>query len=497
VQRVLFLEMDNMMTNVQADWLQSRVQASPSLIALQIGSEQWNYAELNQLVNGCCAQLVAAGVQPGDFVGVLMPNSLAYVCLIHALARLGAVLVPLNTRLTQVECAWQVAHIGCKLVICAPETAMSLEKDDRVLLVDEGWLDTAVAQEYQPTPFDMNRVQAVVFTSGTSGQPKGAMLTFANHFYSAMASAYRVGVLPDDLWLSCLPLYHVGGLAVIWRSCLYGTAVDLHPKFDLTAVNDSLNHKPITLISLVPTMLTRLLESRSDWPDTLRLALIGGAAATPELLAQARAAGVPVAPTYGLTEASSQVATMRPADAEQKPGSVGRPLLFTTVQIVDEIGQELPPGKIGEIVVSGPTVMAGYFGQPPLAADPLHTGDMGYLDAEGDLWVVQRCSDLILTGGENVYPAEVEAVLKSHTAVAAACVVGLPDAQWGEVVAAAVVLKEGTAVTTTELTQYCRERLAGYKLPRQIQYLPDLPLTASGKIARKEVAERLINRKPG
>ncbi len=474
---------------LQHDWLLSRVQAAPTQMALWMGERQWSYAELNHLVNGCCARLAEMGVRPYDFVGVLMPNSLLYVCLVHALARLGAVLVPLNTRLTPAEWQWQAEHVGCKLVLCAPEIVATEQSPIRLELMDETWLvgETAVPSAVS---FSLDRIQAVVFTSGTSGRPKGAMLTFANHFYSALASAYGLGVQPDDLWLSCLPLYHVGGLAVIWRSCLAGTAVDLHPKFDLTAVNDSLNHKPITLISLVPTMLARLLESRASWPETLRLALIGGAALPPDLLAAALRVGVPIATTYGLTEAASQVATMRPEDVERKPGSVGRPLLFTTVRIMDDDGRECPPGEIGEIVVSGPTVMAGYWDEATLADNTFHTGDMGYVDGDGDLWVVQRRSDLIVTGGENVYPAEVEAVLKSHPAVTAVCVVGLPDAEWGQVVVAAVVVgKAGTAVTAQELTHFCRERLAGYKTPRQIYFVDDLPLTASGKIARPEVAQ--------
>ena len=229
------------------------------------------------------------------------------------------------------------------------------------LMVNRSWLASDTSITINNLPFSINHFQAVVFTSGTSGKPKGVPLTFNNHFYGAMASAYRLGVMPDDVWLSCLPLYHVGGLAVIWRSCLYGTAVNLHPRFILEEVNRALDTLPITLISLVPTMLYRLLETRENWPETLRLALIGGAAATPDLVAKAQAANVPIATTYGLTEASSQVATMLPENVARKPGSVGKPLLFTIVDIVDENGRSLPPNAYGEIVVSGPTVMAGYF----------------------------------------------------------------------------------------------------------------------------------------
>jgi o-succinylbenzoate---CoA ligase len=355
-------------------------------------------------------------------------------------------------------------------------------------------------------------------------------LTFANHFYSAMASAYRIGTLPHDLWLSCLPLYHVGGLAVVFRSCLYGTAVDLHPHFDLDTINHSLDNKPITLISLVPTMLYRLLQSRTYWPASLRLILLGGAAADPELVKQANALPrsvtgnqysviggqsqftihnsqftIPlVAPTYGLTEASSQVATMLPEEAARKPGSVGKPLLFTTVKIVDEQGHECPPGTVGKIVVSGPTVMDGYLSKADLTClvnernlqsrsrqnlSGLDTGDMGYLDEDGDLWVVQRRSDLIVSGGENVYPAEVEAVIRDLEGIAAVAVVGIPHPEWGQQVAAAVVLHEGLKLSEADLLTYCRERLAGYKMPRQIRFVSELPQTASGKIARTAVIQ--------
>jgi O-succinylbenzoic acid--CoA ligase len=539
-----------------ADWLASRAYASPEKVALIIGDSQWTYAKLDRLVNGFCARLLDLGVEPGQFVGVFMPNNLAYVCLIHALARLGAVLVPLNTRLTAPELAWQVEHVGCKLVLAAGGENWSLVTG-HWSLVDETWLEETSSFTIHDSQFTIHNLQSVVFTSGTSGKPKAAMLTFGNHFYSAMGSAYKLGVLPDDMWLSCLPLYHVGGLAVIFRSCLYGTAVDLHPKFDVEAMNHSLDNKPITLISLVPTMLHRLLETRTDWPMSLRLILLGGAAASPELVERANA--LPrmavfsdqysviseqsrvnsekftihdspftihnsplVAPTYGLTEAASQVTTMLPEEAQRKPGSVGKPLLFTEVKIVDGDGRTLPPNTYGEIIITGPTVMAGYVASGQVAGGKwqvaggkwqvastdqsdlqpatcnlqpatFHTGDIGYLDDDGDLWVIQRRSDLIVSGGENVYPAEVEAVLKSHPAVANACVVGLPDGEWGQRVAAMVVLREGTAVTSHELTQFCRERLAGYKQPRQIHFTDSLPLNAMGKIDRELIVQMFGN----
>ncbi|HID50444.1 MAG TPA: 2-succinylbenzoate--CoA ligase, partial [Anaerolineae bacterium] len=455
--------------------------------------------------------------------------------------------VPLNTRLTPTELQWQLEHAGCQWLLFNEETAEKrLTINGQQLIVNETWLEpgkfTIRNSQTRPEPaegFTIDRLQAIVFTSGTSGRPKGVMLTFANHFYSALGSAYRLGALPDDLWLSCLPLYHVGGLAVIFRSCLYGTAVDLHPRFNLEEVNRSLDNKPITLISLVPTMLRRLLQSRDYWPASLRLILLGGAAAPPKLIEEANSLprsdihnsqtcpepaegfaihnpSIPlVAPTYGLTEAASQVATMRPEAAAQKPGCVGKPLLFTQVKIVDEAGVERPSGEYGEIVVTGPTVMAGYFNHPAhqttrlpnykttrlpdhqttrlqdYQTTQLYTGDVGCLDEDGDLWVVQRRTDLIVSGGENIYPAEVEAVLREHTAVTAACVVGIDDPEWGQKAAALIVPQTPGAVTAETLIAWCRERLAGYKIPRLIRFANKLPKTASGKIARQTVKEQL------
>jgi O-succinylbenzoic acid--CoA ligase len=311
-----------------------------------------------------------------------------------------------------------------------------------------------------------------------------------------MASAYRLGVERGDRWLSCLPLYHVGGLAVLFRSCLYGTAVIMHDGFHIEAINESLDTQQVTLISLVPTMLYRLLQARTRWPDSLRLVLLGGAAATADLITHAHTANVPIATTYGLTEAASQVATMLPDDMRRKPGCVGKPLLFTAVRIVNENGESCLPGEYGEIVVSGPTIMQGYVNNKEATAKALcngelYTGDIGYVDEAGDLWLVQRRSDVIVTGGENVYPAEVEAVLKAHPAVTAVCVAGVDHPEWGQQVAAMIVLNKPGAISEAELLTYCRDHLAGYKLPRLIQFAGALPQTASGKIHRQAVAKRL------
>ena len=487
------------------DWLAARAQASPQRTAIIEGGQEITYRALDALAARFAARLAAAGVQPGDRLAVLLPNSTVYAALIHAAARLGAVLVPLNMRLTADEIDWQLEKTAPRALVyddAAARTAAQLAAPGRALLAARDLAEAGVQRQeagygrWATGEIRLDAPFAIVFTSGTTGRPKGAVLTFRNVFYSAMASAYRLGVLPDDRWLCILPLYHVGGLSILIRSALYGTAVELHSGFDVTAVNHVLQTHPITLISLVPTMLHRLLETGGgpQWRDSLRLVLLGGAAAPPDLIARCAAANIPVAATYGLSEAASQVATALPGDVRRKPGSVGKPLLFTTVRVVDEAGNPVPPGAIGEIVVSGPTVMPGYYRDEAATAQvlrggELHTGDLGYLDEDGDLWPVQRRSDLIVSGGENVYPAEVEDVLRAHPAVKAACVIGLDHPEWGQQVAAAVVLHEGAALDADALIAFGRQRLAGYKLPRRVRFVDALPQTASGKVRRDEVRE--------
>ena len=482
------------------DWLKERAYTTPDALALLIGEQQWTYGELDRLVDGYARHLQRLRLAPGEKVATLLPAALPAVCLVHAAARQGLVLVPLNTRLTVPELAWQLDHLDSPLLIYDETFATSageLESDvQRSTPVGRFSEPVPAGADLSVPPIQMDAVQAIDFTSGSTGEPKGVLLTFANHFWSASASAFRLGVRPDDRWLSCLPLYHVGGLAVLFRSCLYGSAIVLHDRFDVDAFNHSLDREAITLTSLVPTMLYRLLPTRTSWPASLRLVLLGGAAASSELLSDALAAGIPVATTYGLTEATSQVATLLPAGVRGKPGSVGRPLLFNRVRIVSEEGQAQPAGAYGEVVVSGPTVMAGYYANEAATArtlrdGELYTGDIGYLDEEGDLWLVQRRSDIIVSGGENVYPAEVEAILGQHHAVRAACVVGVPHPEWGEQVAAMVAISPRTRATQEELLAFCRERLAAYKLPRRLDLVTELPQTASGKVAREQVRQEL------
>lgn len=472
------------------DWLLESTRVNPQKIALIIGEQQWTYRDLNERVEYLARTLRQRGVFAHASIAVLMPNCFEYVCLIHALARLQAVLIPLNTRLTPAEIAWQVAHTETQLLIYTAEMSDKIQDvtgTEKIYIAD---LWEELEQPVQYLALDRAAVATIMFTSGTSGQPKGVMLTYDNFFMGAMASAYRLGTQPDDKWLCCLPLYHVGGLSIIFRCALYGTTVVLQQGFDVPTFANLMHQHQVTLVSLVPTMLYRLIEAGIEFPKSLRLILLGGAAATPELIEKCRELNLPVATTYGLTEACSQVATMLPQDVYQYPGSVGTGLLFSQVEILNAEGEPMPLGEYGEVVVQSPTVMAGYYKNPEATAKviregKLYTGDVGYQDQQGHLYIVQRRTDLIVSGGENVYPADVENVLRQHPHVAEVCVVGIPDPEWGQRVAAAVILK--APLTEAELLAYSREYLAGYKQPRVIKFVDTLPHTASGKIQRAAV----------
>jgi O-succinylbenzoic acid--CoA ligase len=465
------------------DWLAERAAQTPTAPALEFTGQKWDYETLNNWVETLAVQLEARGVKRRARIAVHLANQPVYVALIHALARIGAVAVPLNIRLTEPEIKLQIEQSQCSCLICDTQ----LPGPGKQILVSELSSTPQQLPKRKRPPLEPDAVQGIFFTSGTSGFPKGAKLTFDNHHASALASAQRLGIDSHDRWLLTMPLYHIGGMSIVFRAALQGFTVVLHPNFDVDAVHCALTNENITIVSLVPTMLHRLLEKYPAFKpsSSLRVILLGGAGAPMDLLEKALALNLPLALTYGLTEAASQVATSTPAETRLKAGSVGKPLPGTTVDIVDESGKSLPKGEIGEIVISGRTVMCGYLDSKELPGR-FHTGDIGYLDSDGDLWVLTRRTDLIVSGGENVYPEEVERALLRHPAVSEACVVGMPDPEWGQSVAAAVVLREPCGTET--LIQFLREQVAGYKIPRRIAFVESLPRTASGKLKRTEVA---------
>jgi O-succinylbenzoic acid--CoA ligase len=430
------------------DWL-TRHGERPALIT---ASGTTTYAELAGGAARTARRLAALGVGESDRVATTLPPGVAFAELLHALPLLAASLVPLNTRLTQAERRWQLEDSRARLCVVEPLAGDEADVEFR-------------------TEVDPDSEHSVIYTSGTTGRPTAVSLTHRNHTASAIASAWNLGVHPDDRWLGVLPLFHVGGLAVLLRSALYGTAAVLHESFDVERAKTAFENGEVTLASLVPTMLRRLVDAGLESAPALRAVLLGGGPVPRDLLEWSAAYDFPALQTYGMTQTSSQIATLAAAEAVTRTGSAGRPLL----------GVELSISREGEILVRGPMVSPG-------ALDPatgwLHTGDRGRLDDDGYLWVEGRLRDVIVTGGENVACAEVERVLEEHPAVIEAAVVGLPDAEWGEAVTAFVVLDGGDA---DDLIAHCRERLAGYKVPRAIHPIDALPRNAAGKLLRREL----------
>jgi O-succinylbenzoic acid--CoA ligase len=434
------------------DWLAQRSQSCPDRTALVADGSEVTYAELEAEATWVARRLIAHGVRRGSTVAMTMHPRREQVVMVHALMKVGAVLLPLGPRLSAEERA---------AVIATEKPAVDLD--------DAGELTQTEADLPLLGEHDMDDVAGHVMTSGSTGTPEPIGLTYGNFLWSAVASAFNIGVEPEDRWLCCLPLSHISGLGIVMRSVIYGTAAVVHDGFDVDRVAESLERDRISVVSLVATMLTRLLDAGADLSGP-RALLIGGGPVPEDPLEEALGRGATVVQTYGLTETCSQVTTLAPADARRKLGSAGRPLLTTHLRIQD-----------GEILVQGPTVAPG-------RADAdgwLHTGDLGRIDEEGFLYVEDRMDDLIVTGGENVVPAEVEKVLLRHPEVADAAVVGREDPEWQQAVTAIVVLEDGSEVSPDELRRHCAESLAGFKVPKRVELAAALPRTPSGKLMRR------------
>ncbi len=483
------------------DWLRRSAAAFPAKLAVRCGATDWTFAELDRHAGTLARVLARAGMLPGRTVAVLAGNGLPFVATVHALARLGAVLAPLNLRLTPAEMRQQIQDAQAVAVLhdaARADLAAQIAGDLLVIDLDQALRDAMENPEDAPDiplreTIDLAMTQAIIYTSGTTGQPKGAIITFGMHWWNATGSALNLGHDPADRWLAVLPFFHIGGLTILWRSVILGIGVVVHERFDAAAVNRSLREDRVTILSVVAVMVQRMLDDLGDaaWPKHLRCLLLGGGPAPLPLLHACAARHAPVVQTYGMTESCSQAATLSPASALRKLGSAGMPLLPVRLRVVTHAGSDAAPGEAGEIWLAGPTITPGYFNRPDATARAFRdgwfaTGDLGMLDDEGFLTVLDRRADLIISGGENVYPAEIEAALLAHPAVADAGVTGQPDAAWGQVPVAFVHLREGAATTSDDLLAFLAERLARYKLPRAIFLVAEpLPRNAAGKLPRR------------
>ncbi|WP_290811579.1 class I adenylate-forming enzyme family protein [Halovivax sp.] len=492
------------------DPLARRVRTTPERVALvdADGDATRTYRELSREVDAVAAGLDAIDA---DRLAVLLETGPAFVRTAFAAMRTGTTLVPLSTRETSRELRAKADRAGVDAVVCSRKTeraaagiaselpgASSYSLEEPTVDGVDAFPSREPADAPAPARLEPTWTQLIGFTSGSSGTPKAVRLTARNLLASATASAFRLGVHRNDRWLVCLPMYHMGGFAPMIRSSLYGTGIVTQRKFEPSETARVVRERGVTGLSLVPTMVKRLLDAGWKPPEHLRFVLVGGAPASNELLDRALETDVPIYPTYGTTETASQVSTATPEQAERWRGTVGQPLFGTDVSVVDSEGDSVDPGETGELVVSGPTVSPGYLDEDrslgTFDEDGFHTGDLGYRDEDGRLWITGRRSDRIVTGGENVDPEEVRRVLVERSDVSASAVVGIPDDEWGERVAAVVAADDPTALPEpTSIETYCEERLAGFKRPRTVRVVDELPRTVSGTVDRAAIRELLLD----
>lgn len=462
-------------------------------LALQCGSRSWSYGDLNEAVAHAASAMV--DLPPGR-LGILADASPATLFAIHAAVRVGKPFVPLNWRLPVSELRRQLDAAGVTSLLAATEFsdfAREIVANSDVEPIQLGEMRSIEANH--PGAWEcrvaLHQEAAILFTSGTTGLAKGARITVGNLWHSAIASMLHLGNFPTDRWLATMPLFHIGGLSILFRAAIAGVAVDLHPGFEPQSASEAID-AGATLVSLVPTTLQRLLDYRQGrpFPATLRAILLGGAPAPAALLRRCLAERVPVCPTYGLTESSSQATTLLTRDLHAKIGSSGQALPLTEIRVMQQ-GALAACGDIGAIELRGPTTFAGYLEEschePRKRDDWFSTGDEGYLDEDGFLYVVDRRTDLIVSGGENIYPAVVERVLLQHPAVSDAAVFGIADSTWGTRPVAAVVLRPAYSLADADLRTYCEQSLARFMIPDRFHRVPELPRSASGKLLRREL----------
>lgn len=463
--------------------LLKRANLTPERIALRFNGEVWTFQQLYIQSNEFAERLHAKGVQPGMRIAILSSSNAELVIAIHGCLQLGCELVMLNERLSDIELNYQL-HDSKPDILLVDHHERTLNYSQRFSYKD------VQSNERKVYPLENDwskqRTISIMYTSGTTGRPKGVRQTLENHVMNATGSALHLGIHPEDCWVCVVPLFHISGFSILMRSVLYGMTISLHTKFDPEKVVDEILSGAATRMSLVAVMLQRIvavLEERNKYfPDSFQSILVGGGPVPLSYLERAIERNIPVLQTYGMTETASQTTTLSSEDAIRKLGSAGKPLFFADVRID---GEE----KMGEICIKGPHVTKGYIGaaetKKPLIDGWLHTGDIGYLDEDGYLFVVDRRSDLIISGGENIYPAEVEQALVKHPAVVEAGVTGRQDEKWGQVPVAFVVVKE--QVTIDELKEFMKTQIASYKLPKEYYFINDLPRNGANKLVRREL----------
>ena len=482
---------------------------APKKTAIRFADEDLDYATLAARIRHACGKLAALDVGEGDVVAFLGFNHPEMLALLFACARLRAILLPLNWRLTAAEHARVIADAKPRLVLVTPDflghaqaLRGGLPATQWLALASapadwRDWMGVAPGSAAKPAVAPAHEAPVLLcYTSGSTGAPKGVALTQGALFFNVVNSVHMHDLTSADRVLTTLPMFHVGGLNIQTVPALHaGATVILHAKFDPDTAFDAIERERVTLAVLVPAQLTAMMKLarwRKADLSSLRVLTTGSTIVSQAFVQRVHERGVPLIQVYGTTETCPIAAYLRIEDARRKAGAAGLPALYCALRIVDENDNDVPAGVDGEILVRGPNVMRGYWNAPAATATALrggwyHSGDIGHVDVEGYLHVVARKYDLIISGGENIYPAEIENVLLEHPAIVEACVVGCPDERWGEAAVAAVVLQPGARLSAADVIAMLDGRIARYKQPRAVRFVDSLPRTALGKVKREEL----------
>jgi fatty-acyl-CoA synthase len=496
-------------------WIARRAAATPHLPAITFDGHTLTYGAFSDRIDRLAAELAAGGVGYGDRVGYLGLNHPDFLATLFAAARIGAIFVPLNWRLTAGELSYILGNAGVHTLLADAEHAavvgpVCAEAGVRrkvALTPEAGWESLGdllaardpLAEPVHPQP---DEVAVIMYTSGTTGRPKGAMLTHGNLFWNNINALLAFDTSQHDVSLVCAPLFHIGGLNVTTLIALQkGAHIVLMPPFEPALALELIVEHRVTTMFGVPAMflfISQLPEFSAADLSSVRYLVCGGAPVPEPLIKRYGARGIPFAQGYGLTETAPLALVLRTDEVDVKVGAAGhRVLPLSDVRLVDANNTPVAAGARGEVCVRGPQVTVGYWHNPEATAAAFddqgwfHTGDIGQADDDGYVWVIDRVKDMVISGGENVYPAEVEDVLYQHPAIAEVAVLGTQHERWGEAVTAVVVLQPDSTLTLEELREFARDKLAGYKIPLRLEFVDVLPRNPAGKVVKYQLREQL------
>lgn len=498
-------------------WIHRRRVKSAEQTALISGDDRLSYAEFAERVDRLANALDARGIRSGDRVAYLGENHPAFLETLFACGVLGAIFVPLNTRLAAPEIAFALTDSGSRILVHAAALSELAERGlhgtqvaERILVPDDAApvagsdsvenFEEVIAgapATHRDENVTLDDPALILYTSGTTGQPKGALLTHGNMTWNSLNVLVDYDFVSSDVALMIAPMFHVASLGMgVLPTLLKGGSVVLEPKFEPGRTLHLIEQHKATVISGVPTTYQLLCE-HPDWDSTdissLQKLTCGGSAVPARVLEAYEKRGLSFSGGYGLTETAPGATSLAPHESGQKAGSAGLPHFFTDVRIVDEIGTEVSTGQVGEIQISGPNVIREYWNRAEATADSyagniwFRSGDIGYTDEDGYLFVTDRLKDMIISGGENVYPAEIELAISELESVSSVAVIGIPDSKWGEVPCAVITLRDGFTLDTEDIQTHLRDRFARYKIPKRVVIVPEMPRTASGKIRKADL----------